>query len=116
MASIGKGYCIALTLLLFITNTSAQVIYYPLNSSSLLKSTVEDVAGLLQKAVEGSHFSTSIYTTLPTTGIVFVYDSTITDNQLCKVQGNGVSYLQFKAAEDNGFRGSRSERSICRSS
>jgi hypothetical protein len=103
MASIRKGYCTALALLLFITNTSAQVIYYPLNSSSLLKSTVEDVAGLLQKAVEGSHFSTSIYATLPTTGIVLVYDSTITDNQLCKVQGNGVSYLQFNAAEDNGL-------------
>jgi hypothetical protein len=70
----------------------------------LLRATAADVAELLQKAVKGSQFTTQASgTAIPSTGIIFTYDSTITDNQLCKVTGNGTSFLRFTAAEDNGL-------------
>ncbi len=81
----------------------AQTVYYPAGASELLKSTAADIAMLLQKAVAGSHFTTQAYSTLPNNGIVFVYDNTISDNQTCKVQGNGSSKIQFSAPQDNGL-------------
>ena len=84
-------------------HATGQVIYYPVHSSSLLRSTAQDAAGLLSKAVAGSNFSVQEYITLPQTGIIFIYDSTITDNQLCKVESNGNSFLKFTASQDNGL-------------
>ena len=84
-------------------NAKAQVICYPVYSSSLLRSAVQDAAELLNNAVAGSNFSVQEYAALPVSGIIFIYDSTITDNQLCKVEGNGNSFLKFTAAQDNGL-------------
>ena len=81
----------------------SQTIYYLAHSSSLLKATASDAAELFSNAIPGSHFSMQEYTVLPSSGIVFIYDSTITDNQLCKVESNGSSLLKFTAAEDNGL-------------
>ncbi len=88
------------------SNLTAQVIYYPANSSLVLRATAADLAGLLQRAITDSNtrFTTQAYsTTLPTSGLVFIYDSSVTDNQLCRVEGNGSSRLLFTAAEDNGL-------------
>ncbi|HMK03111.1 MAG TPA: T9SS type A sorting domain-containing protein [Ferruginibacter sp.] len=83
--------------------TTAQTIHYPLRSSQLLKSTAEDVAMLLKKAIPSGQFSTQLYTALPSSGIILVYDSTITDNQLCKVESNGTNLIKFTASQDNGL-------------
>ncbi|MEO6405273.1 MAG: T9SS type A sorting domain-containing protein [Ferruginibacter sp.] len=92
----------ALILLLYSTNTKAQTIYFPAGSSRLLKETAVDMASLLQKAITGSHFDTSQYNNFPAAGIVLQYDSTIIDNQLCKLI-SGPGRLVFKAAQDNGL-------------
>ena len=84
-------------------HTTAQTIYYPAHSSQLLKATAGDVAMLLQKAVTGSHFTIQEYSSLPATGIIFVYDSTVADNQSCRVESDGNSFVKFTAAQDNGL-------------
>jgi len=61
-------FCISL-------NTKAQTVYYPARSSQLLKATAADAAMLLQKAIAGSKFITQAYTTMPLTGVVFIYDT-----------------------------------------
>ncbi len=81
----------------------AQTIYYPATASQLLISTAADVAGLMQKAIPGSRFTIQSYTQTPNTGIVFIYDSTITNNQTCKVVCNGSTVLKFAASQDNGL-------------
>ena len=83
--------------------TNAQTVSYPLLSSQLLKSTADDAAMLLQKAIPGSHFTTQSYSNMPLTGVIFIYDSTITDNQACKVESNGINYIKFSASQDNGL-------------
>jgi hypothetical protein len=90
------SFCIAF-------NAKAQTVYYPARASQLLKATAEDAAMLLQKAVAGSRFTTQAYTTVPSEGIVFLYDSTITDNQACRVQSNGLNLIKFSAFQDNGL-------------
>lgn len=91
----------ALTLCFVISK--AQNIYYPTGSSQLLQSTAVDVAGLLSRALPGSNFGAQVYTIKPSTGWIFVYDTLMTDNQACHVQGNGSNLLQFSAASDNGL-------------
>ena len=81
----------------------AQTVTYPLLSSQLLKSTAEDVAMLLKKAIPGSQFTIQSYSNMPATGIIFIYDPNITDNQACKVESNGTSYIKFSASQDNGL-------------
>lgn len=83
--------------------TNAQTVSYPVQSSQLLKSTAEDAAMLLQKAIPGSHITTTTYSGLPASGIIFIYDSTITDNQACKVVSDGTSFIKFSASQDNGL-------------
>ena len=103
MALIRMRYLlVAFTVFLFF-NTAAQKVYYPANSSSVLQSTAADMAGLLQKAVAGSQFSTGLYNVMPSAGIILMYDSTISDNQLCRVSGNGSTTLMFSASQDNGL-------------
>src|SRR5205085_11592248 len=58
---------------------------------------------LLDLFIPGSNFSVQPYTSLPRSGINFMYDSTITDNQLCKAESNGSSFIKFSAAQDNGL-------------
>jgi Secretion system C-terminal sorting domain len=81
----------------------SQTIFYPTLASKLLKETALDVASLLQQTNASINIITQSYTGFPTKGIVLIYDSTITDNQACKVSGNGTDWLQFSAAEDNGL-------------
>ncbi len=83
--------------------TNAQTVKYPALSSQLLKSTAADAAMLLNKSIAGSQFTVSVYTTMPQTGVIFVYDSSITDYQACKVESDGVNFIKFSAAEDNGL-------------
>lgn len=84
-------------------SAAAQTVYYPAASSQLLKATAEDMAALLQKAVPGSRFTVQPYNTIPSSGIILNYNSSITDNQLCQVQSDGVNTVKFTAAEDNGL-------------
>lgn len=102
MAFIRK--CIVITMALFsVLYTNAQTVSYPVQSSKTLKETAGDVAMLLQKAVNGSHFTTGSYSTLPQSGFIFIYDSTITGNQACRVESDGSGFIKFSAAEDNGM-------------
>lgn len=80
-----------------------QTVTYPLLSSQLLKSTAEDVAMLLKKAIPGGQFTVQSYSNMPATGIIFIYDPNITDNQACRVESNGTSYIKFSASQDNGL-------------
>lgn len=61
------------------------------------------MAMLLQKAVSGSRFDSQSYNNLPSSGIILIYDTTILDNQACKVMSNGKDDIRFLAAEDNGL-------------
>jgi Secretion system C-terminal sorting domain len=103
MAFIRNCVTTVVTVLCILLNTKAQTIYYPARSSQLLKLTAEDAAMLLQKAIAGSKFITQEYTIRPASGIILIYDSTITDNQACRVEGNGHNSIKFTAAEDNGL-------------
>ena len=82
---------------------NAQTIYYPAHSSELLKSTAEDMAMLFQKAIPSGHFTTQEYSVIPVSGIILIYDSSISNNQSCRVECNGSSFLKFTAAQDNGL-------------
>ena len=81
----------------------AQTIYYPAQSSQLLKATAADMALLLNKSMHSTSLNSSPYTIMPTTGIILSYDSTITGNQSCRVESDGSSYIRFKAPQDNGL-------------
>ncbi len=94
--------CAAITLCIGIS-AEAQSVYYPAQSSKLLKATAEDMAALLNKAVPGSNCTAQPYGTMPASGIILVYDNSITDNQACRVQGDGINTIRFTAAEDNGL-------------
>ena len=98
-------YCFITAVIAFciIFNAKAQIIYYPAQSSQLLKATAEDAAMLLQKALPNSKFTTQQYTAMPSSGFVLAYDVAITDNQACRVQSNGTDFVKFTAAEDNGL-------------
>ena len=102
MAFIRNSFVIAMAMLCVLF-TNAQNIGYPIQSSTLLKSTAGDVALLLQKAIAGSQVTTGAYTVLPQSGFIFVYDSTITGKQACKVESDGINFIKFSAAEDNGL-------------
>jgi len=84
-------------------NLQSQTVYYPAGASELLRSTTTDLAQLLQRGISGSRFETAAYTVRPHQGIVLLYDSSVTGNQRCRVQGNGNNLLVFSAAEDNGL-------------
>lgn len=83
--------------------TKAQTVYYPQGASQLLRSTAEDAAMLLQKAVRSSQFTIQPYNSIPSSGIILIYDSTITDNQACIVQSDGAGFIKFSASQDNGL-------------
>jgi Secretion system C-terminal sorting domain len=103
MAFIRNCIICAVIALCIFNNAKAQTVYYPALSSQLLKATAEDMAGLLQKAIPGSHFITQAYSSAPLSGIVLSYDNSITDNQACLVQSDGSNGIKFLAAEDNGL-------------
>lgn len=104
MAFIRKYLLTAAIVLLAYVHTQGQTVYYPAGQSQLLRSTAEDMAMLLQKAVAGSRITAQQYNgALPENGIVLVYDNTVTANQTCKVISNGSNIVRFAAAEDNGL-------------
>lgn len=102
MAFIRNRFLPAVLMFCFYT-VKAQTVYYPAQSSQLLKTTAEDMATLLQRSIAGSHFTAQPYSSQPASGIVLVYDSTIKDNQACKVKSLKDDLLRFSAAEDNGL-------------
>ncbi|MFM6926460.1 MAG: hypothetical protein ACKOU7_13215, partial [Ferruginibacter sp.] len=102
MAFIRNCFVIAIAMMCVLF-TNAQTICYPVQSSKTLKSTAEDVALLLQKAISGSHFITASYGLQPQSGFILAYDSTINGNQACKVESDGTGFIKFSAAEDNGL-------------
>ncbi len=103
MAFIRNCVTLTVTILCTLVNARAQTIYYPVNSSQLLKATASDAAMLLQKAMPGTKFDTQAYTTMPATGFIFIYDSTIADYQACKTVSNGTDNLKLFAYGDNGL-------------
>jgi hypothetical protein len=104
MAFIRTYLLTAVLLLLAYVNIQAQTVYYPAGQSQLLRSTAEDMAMLLQRAVAGTHYTAQQYSgIIPANGIVLVYDSTVTVNQTCKVKSNGSSFISFSAGQDNGL-------------
>ena len=102
MAFIRNSF-VTTALFFCIVHTKAQTIYYPAHSSQLLKATAGDIAMLLQKAINASHFNTAEYSSPPASGIIFIYDSTIKNNGSCRVESNGADQIKFTAAEDNGL-------------
>ena len=102
MSFIRKCFVIALAMLC-VLSVNAQTVSYPAQSSKVLKATAEDIALLLQKAINGSHFITTSYGILPQSGFIFVYDSTINGSKACKVESDGINFIKFSAAEDNGM-------------
>lgn len=103
MAFIRNCIIVAVTVLCMLLIAKAQTVYYPARSSQLLKATAEDAAMLLQRAVSGNQFTAQPYTTIPAAGVIFIYDSTISDNQACRVESDGRSYIKFSAYSDNGL-------------
>ena len=92
-----------LLLLCFVTGIQAQTVYYPSQSSDQLKLTAQDVASLFNRAMPGSNFIAQSYTSIPSSGIVFIYDSTYINDQSCKIESNGTSLIKFSAAQDAGL-------------
>lgn len=104
MAFIRKHLLTAAVGLLAYVNIQAQTVYYPAGQSQLLRSTAEDMATQLQKAVAGSQFTAQQYSTvMPSSGVVLIYDTTISANQTCKVKSNGINFISFAAGQDNGL-------------
>ncbi len=103
MAFIRTCLVIVATMFFCVYFTNAQTVCYPVRSSQLLKSTAADAAMLLQKSITASQFTIAPYTILPQAGIIFIYDSTITNNQYCRVESDGFTFIKFSAAEDNGL-------------
>ena len=101
MASQFGQRIIFIILLSFAINLHAQNVYYPAQSSDVLKLTATDIAELFTKAIPGNKLSVQEYTSPPSTGIVFIYDSTIKD-QSCKIECNG-NLIKFSAAQDAGL-------------
>ncbi|MEO5782788.1 MAG: hypothetical protein ABIQ07_05925, partial [Ginsengibacter sp.] len=93
---------IFLLLICCVTTLNAQTVYYPSKSSDLLKLTATDVAGLFNKAIPESKFTIQEYFSMPQSGIVFIYDSTMINNQSCKIECNG-NLIKFSAAQDAGL-------------
>ncbi|MDB5223536.1 MAG: hypothetical protein JWN83_2203 [Chitinophagaceae bacterium] len=99
----GQRAIIILLILFFITAVQAQTVYYPAQTSSLLKSTAEDVAELFKTAIPGTNFSSKTYTLVPNTGIIFIYDASGTGDQSCKIESDGKSFIKFSASQDNAL-------------
>ena len=98
-----RNCIVIIVLLCCLIQTKAQTIYYPAGSSQLLKATAGDLAMLLQKAITTGHFTVQEYTAMPATGIIFIYNEGITDNQTCKVESDGATIIKFSASQDNGL-------------
>jgi hypothetical protein len=93
---------IFLMLICCVTTLHAQTVYYPAQSSDLLKLTATDVAALFNRSIPNDRFATQEYTSMPTSGFVFIYDSTMINDQSCKIECNG-DLIKFSAAQDAGL-------------
>lgn len=102
MAFIRCCLFFAATILLTVQLQAQTTVWYPVQASQLLKSTAEDAAMLLQRAGNNISVSFQQYSALPSSGFILKYDSSVTDNQACKVVCLG-NKITFSAAEDNGL-------------
>ncbi len=98
-----RNFFVAALLIFCIGSAKAQTVYYPAQSSRLLRSTAEDLAMLLRKAMPGSQWAITTYTALPATGIIFIYDPAVEGAQSCKTESDGSTYITFRAAQDNAL-------------
>jgi hypothetical protein len=101
MAFIRTGFLAVMLLCVYLAK--AQTVTFPARSSQLLRSTAADVASLFQRAIPGSNFITTPYTSMPQSGIIFIYDSSLSLSQYCRVESDGSTFIRFTAAEDNGL-------------
>src|SRR5688572_9038469 len=88
--------------LFFLSNTSAQTVYYPAGCSDLLQASAQDMAELLQRSIPGSKFETKAYASDPGSGIILEYTNVLAKNIDCQVRAHNGS-LRFSAAQDNGL-------------
>lgn len=102
MASQFGHRIIFLLLLCIATTLHAQTVYYPAQASDQLKLSAQDVATLFNKVIPGNNFTAQPYTSIPTSGIVFIYDSSFINDQSCKIECNG-TLIKFSAAQDAGL-------------
>jgi len=93
---------IFLMLICCVTTLHAQTVYYPPQSSDLLKLAVTDVAALFNKSIPNGRFATQEYTSMPRSGFVFIYDSTMINDQSCKIECSG-DLIKFSAGQDAGL-------------
>lgn len=93
---------IFLILICCVTTLHAQTVYYPPQSSDLLKLTATDVAALFNRSIANGRFATQEYSSMPKSGFVFIYDSTMINDQSCKIECNG-DLIKFSAAQDAGL-------------
>ncbi|MFM2360572.1 MAG: hypothetical protein RLY16_2565, partial [Bacteroidota bacterium] len=100
MANI-KNLFLTLTFVLTVFIGQSQTIVLPNLASNALRSTAEDVASLLNRATANQHYSVTT-TSAANAAFLLIYDTTITNNQTCKVQRIN-NQLVFRAAEDNGL-------------
>ena len=97
----GKG--LLLFLFFIVSGLRAQKVYYPAQCSDIIRSTANDLAGLLNRAIPGSNFIPQSYAVTPATGVILIYDSTVTRTQSCKIESDSMSYIKFSASQDNGL-------------
>ena len=94
---------ILLLLVCFVNTVQAQKVYYPAGSSDMLRSTADDVASLFNKSLAATEISSQSYNALPASGIIFIYDSSITNDQTCKIESDGATFIKFSASQDNSL-------------
>src|SRR5437588_5093500 len=100
--TLRSGQAVLLLLLCF-GKLQSQTVFYPAHSSDICKSTAQDIATLFSKAIKGSTIGMQPYNTIPSNGIIFVYDPSVTNNQACRIESDGKNYIRFSASGDNGL-------------
>ncbi len=93
---------ILLLFLFFTTRLAGQTVYYPNGASDLLISTAQDAAVLFTK-ISNKNILVQSYSSLPQAGIIFIYDSSVTQDGACKIESDGKTFIKFSASQDNGL-------------
>src|SRR4051812_33819863 len=86
-----------------VTTLHAQTIYYPARCSDLLKLTAQDMATLFSESIPNSNYTIKEYTSQPRSGIILTYDSSMINDQSCRIESDGISLTRFSAAQDAGL-------------
>ncbi len=61
------------------------------------------MASLFSEAIPNSNFTIKEYTSLPQSGIILIYDSSMINDQSCRIECDGTGYIKFSAAQDVGL-------------